>query len=51
MEMYTIGRGGVVERELACHPKVPSLNLVRTYKFFSLVNGAALAATALGNNT
>ena len=28
-------RGVVVVRELACHPKVPGSNLVRTYSFFN----------------
>ena len=42
------GRGDVVERELACHPKVPGSNLVRTYRL--LATGAAVRASTHGVN-
>ena len=43
-------RCGVVVRQQAVHPKIPSSNLVRTINFLSLATGAVVAAAALCDN-
>ena len=44
-------RGGVVERELAYHPKFPGSKSRYNLQFLTLITGAALVAAALGDNT
>ena len=43
--------GGVVDRELACQPKVPGFESCWNLQFLSLTPSTALAAAALGDNT